>query len=158
MKFKTKKEAAEALIDRYDQIPFALIERAFGSDPTDLQLIAGGTATCIYCGAQEDKKPGEPCEYCEGNKQGDYTFEPTLAWPAGWGTLFHPRDMVDEKRIRKDAQGCAEAAGVLIYDSDETGLLLAIDGAGYDFYEAHWVPLYEWLGYHWHEEEAPATS
>lgn len=29
-----------------------------------------------------------------------------------------------------------------------------IDGAGYDFYEAHWEPLYKARGLHWHSEEA----
>ena len=30
-------------------------------------------------------------------------------------------------------------------------LVLGINGAGYDFYEHHWIPLYEALGYGWHE-------
>lgn len=30
---------------------------------------------------------------------------------------------------------------------------IGIDGAGYDFYEAHWIPLYEARGLHWHEGE-----
>jgi len=30
-------------------------------------------------------------------------------------------------------------------------LLLGIDGAGYDFHEDHWIPLYLALGYGWHE-------
>jgi hypothetical protein len=30
-------------------------------------------------------------------------------------------------------------------------LVLGINGAGYDFYEHHWIPLYTALGYAWHE-------
>lgn len=30
-------------------------------------------------------------------------------------------------------------------------LILAINGGGYDFYDAHWIPLYRELGYSWHE-------
>ena len=31
---------------------------------------------------------------------------------------------------------------------------LGIDGAGYDFYDAHWVPLYRLRGFTWHKETA----
>lgn len=40
-------------------------------------------------------------------------------------------------------------SGVLIREFDDE-LLLGIHGAGYDFFEAHWVPLYDALGYQWH--------
>lgn len=84
-----------------------------------------------------------------------------------WGTLFMPDDLCDVRRIEKlcrtiecdddgDLQEMRDAGwrevadtGVLaIYFEDE--LLLGIHGAGYDFYEAHWAPLYKALDYHWH--------
>lgn len=40
-------------------------------------------------------------------------------------------------------------SGVLIREFDDE-LLLGIHGAGYDFFEAHWAPLYDALGYQWH--------
>ena len=42
--------------------------------------------------------------------------------------------------------------GFRIFEIEE-GFLLGIDGAGYDFYEAHWIPLYKARGLQWHEEE-----
>lgn len=40
--------------------------------------------------------------------------------------------------------------GLLACVIDES-LMLAINGGGYDFYEAHWIPLYQALGYSWHK-------
>jgi len=145
-------------MEQFDNIPHALLERAFRSNPEDLELLAGGMATCIYCGAQDDMEPGEPCGYCDGNEEGQYEFGPVYGWPAAWGWLFHPSQSFEEDRIRADPEGCAKACQVLVYDSDETGILVGVDGAGYDFYEAHWIPLYEWFGYKWHEEESPTAS
>ena len=42
--------------------------------------------------------------------------------------------------------------GFRIYKSGEFGYFFGIDGAGYDFYEAHWTPLYEARGMKWHDE------
>ena len=46
-----------------------------------------------------------------------------------------------------------EACGFLVYDSDETGILLGVDGCGYDFYSSHWIPLYKKRGLWWHDKE-----
>ena len=43
--------------------------------------------------------------------------------------------------------------GVLATEIDGE-LILGINGGGYDFYEAHWIPLYRELGYGWHNVEA----
>lgn len=37
--------------------------------------------------------------------------------------------------------------------SEDYGYLIGIDGAGYDFYKAHWLPLYKARGLHWHKED-----
>jgi hypothetical protein len=45
--------------------------------------------------------------------------------------------------------------GVRIFESEEFGYFFGIDGAGYDFYEASWIPLYKARGLQWHD---PATE
>ncbi len=42
--------------------------------------------------------------------------------------------------------------GFRIYYSEEFGYFFGIDGAGYSFYEAHWIPLYQARGLHWDDE------
>jgi hypothetical protein len=37
-------------------------------------------------------------------------------------------------------------------------LVLGVNGAGYSFDEAHWMPLYLALGFKWHEKEEPAPA
>jgi hypothetical protein len=45
--------------------------------------------------------------------------------------------------------------GFRIYESEEFGYFFGIDGAGYSFYDEHWVPLYRARDLHWHD---PATE
>jgi hypothetical protein len=80
-----------------------------------------------------------------------------------WGWMWIVNDSVDESRINKllkpvededdELYGNQEVASTGIYAFEIDGyLVLGINGAGYDFYESHWIPLYEALGYQWHEE------
>ena len=80
---------------------------------------------------------------------------PDLDYPAGWGTMFHPECSLDEEWIRENIEE-VEQCGFLVYDSIETGILLGVDGCGYDFYQAHWTPLYRRRGLRWHERKAAA--
>lgn len=78
-----------------------------------------------------------------------------------WGTMFIVNDSVDKRRIEsllKDEDEDSEMMGS--FKVGDTGinawwidgeLVLGINGAGYDFYEAHWIPLYKALDYHWHK-------
>lgn len=40
--------------------------------------------------------------------------------------------------------------GFRVYECDDLGIVIGIDGAGYDFYESHWIPLYKAQGLKWH--------
>jgi hypothetical protein len=77
---------------------------------------------------------------------------PELDYPSGWGYMFHPENSLDEEWIRENIS-IVEECGFLIYDTEETGILLGIDGCGYSFYENHWTPLYKARDLHWHTEE-----
>ena len=77
---------------------------------------------------------------------------PIYDWPAGWGYLFHPDFSLDEEWIRENIE-TVEKCGFLVYDCEETGILLGIDGGGYSFYENHWIPLYKARCLKWHDEE-----
>ena len=71
-----------------------------------------------------------------------------------WGTMWSFGDSCDdwwlneEDGIRKMSE-----CGFRIYNSDEFGYFFGIDGAGYDFYESHWIPLYKKRGLQWHDTE-----
>ena len=150
-----KQEAIKEFAADFDHIPTSLITKAYNwedGSAEQLELLAGGTPCCLNCGGEsEEADPiGKPCEYCEDNQEGEYEFRATYAWPAAWGWMFHPKD--DEDWIRDNPKLVAQA-GFLVYDCDEAGILLGVDGAGYDFYEAHWAKLYDLRGLQWHDRE-----
>lgn len=62
--------------------------------------------------------------------------------------MFNDTDMIV---IYK--QALAEAGVEFrIYEQEDFEYIFGIDGCGYDFYEAHWIPLYEKRGFHWDDE------
>ena len=70
-----------------------------------------------------------------------------------WGTFFMPKTSLDADWLADNAESVASLGFTLIYrDGDFWGL--GIDGAGYDFYEAHWLPLYRLRGFRWHDGAA----
>lgn len=71
-----------------------------------------------------------------------------------WGTMWSFGNGLDDEWLSDyDGIKLMSECGFRIFYSGEFGYFFGIDGAGYDFYEAHWIPLYEARGLHWHEEE-----
>lgn len=71
-----------------------------------------------------------------------------------WGTMWSFGDSVDEWWLEnKNGLKLMSECGFRIYHSEKYGYFFGIDGAGYDFYEAHWIPLYKARGLKWHEHE-----
>ena len=72
-----------------------------------------------------------------------------------WSTMFEAKDEFLAKKILENSDEIINGAGFSIVDmrhSDkegayQTGVFLGVNGAGYDFYEAHWVPLYRLFGW-----------
>ena len=69
-----------------------------------------------------------------------------------WGTMWQFNDSCDDYWLEEcnGLQAMSEC-GFRIYHSDEFGYFFGINGCGYDFYEAHWIPLYEARGLKWHK-------
>jgi len=70
-----------------------------------------------------------------------------------WSTLFEAKDNTIKDRILENYEKIISEAGFTIIDLSrenegeyETGVFLGVNGAGYDFYEAHWIPLYKIFG------------
>ena len=72
-----------------------------------------------------------------------------------WGTMWSFGDSADDSWLDED-DGIAAMSrcGFRIYKSEEFGYYFGIDGAGYDFYECHWCPLYNARGLCWHDPVA----
>lgn len=69
-----------------------------------------------------------------------------------WSTMWQTSMMLShwiENNMEKVA-----SLGFQIYECDDLdGYILGIDGAGYDFYTDHWIPLYDAQGLEWHNQE-----
>lgn len=72
-----------------------------------------------------------------------------------WGTMWSFGDGCDDWWL-EDGDGIRimSECGFRIYEHEEFGYFFGIDGCGYDFYEAHWLPLYNARGLQWHDELA----
>ena len=71
-----------------------------------------------------------------------------------WGTMWSFGDSCDDWWLSNgNGIDIMSACGFRIYEHDEWGYFFGIDGAGYDFYEAHWIPLYKARGLRWHDED-----
>lgn len=69
-----------------------------------------------------------------------------------WSTMWSFGESIDDYWL--DECGGVEAmskCGFRVYKHDEFGYYFGINGAGYDFYEAHWIPLYRARGLEWHK-------
>lgn len=71
-----------------------------------------------------------------------------------WGTMWSFGDSCDDRWLaNEDGIRAMSECGFRIYESEEFGYFFGIDGAGYDFFSEHWVPLYKARGVHWHDPE-----
>ncbi len=70
-----------------------------------------------------------------------------------WGTMWAFEDFCDCDWIGdKDNRRKMAECGFRIYESEDYGYIFGIDGAGYSFYDEHWIPLYKARGLKWHDE------
>lgn len=70
-----------------------------------------------------------------------------------WGTMWSFGTILDDDWLSDhDGINLMSMCGFKVYEHDEWGYFFGIDGAGYDFYEAHWIPLYKARGLKWHND------
>ena len=69
-----------------------------------------------------------------------------------WSTMWQASNFLSYW-IEENMETVA-SLGFQIYECDDLdGYILGIDGGGYDFYEMHWIPLYNAQGLKWHTQE-----
>jgi len=72
-----------------------------------------------------------------------------------WGTVYEAKDQFLADKILANRDAIINDAGLTIVDLSRddkegaygTAVFLGVNGAGYDFYEQHWVPLYRIFGW-----------
>lgn len=123
-KFKTIKEATEHWVRSFNTIPTTAVKKLFDWES----------------------------EYGDGiemlTKEDDYMY----GYPAAWGWMWTFDEILDEDWARENPD-IIQQCGFVMYEHENLGIVLGIDGAGYNFYDQHWIPLYKARGLQWHEEE-----
>ena len=150
-------EACRSWVERdFSLIPTSLIEKAyFGENRCgeEIEVLAPSferfkeeykKENCI-----EKEDEDDPCEWCRVESCREAYDENTPKIPM-WGYVFVPQNPLDAEWIKENAEKVAEL-GFIVYETDEIGVFLGINGAGYDFFQHHWVPLYNARGLKWHE-------
>lgn len=76
-----------------------------------------------------------------------------------WGTMWSFENIIDDDWLsgefvdegKPSGLRALSDCGFRIYESEEYGYFFGIDGAGYDFFSEHWIPLYKARGLEWHK-------
>ena len=158
-----KIEAVERMVKQeFNAIPLTLIEKAYPNIDGwhNITPLLDGDYV-IYEGEEVEiiEKLGDDNSYIiediEGGRFTVNSYEvdcENLSIFPMWGTVWQSVGLQSEW-IGRNLDTVADC-GFEIYEADDLdGYILGVDGAGYDFYEAHWVPLYEAQNLKWHDEE-----
>ena len=167
MKFDTIKDAAHAWVHEMNEIPIGVVEKLMQNDEvTEITPAAVGDVVSFFMNGRvydgeivkdldEDTfvvhcyDDGEDTEVQKNDVEVKYD-----SYLPMWGTMWTFGDTCDDWWLEENGglQIMADC-GFRIYEQEDFGYIFGIDGAGYDFYESHWIPLYKARGLHWHKEE-----
>lgn len=173
----TIREAAEAWVHEMDAIPKAVLEKLMRlkfdeveevTPPSRYDRVSVFNLPEDYDGTEDE---GEIIRYNED--ENTYTVElddgveitvdkndleviEQDGYLPMWGTLW-VLPYMDQDWIEDNLQAVADC-GFRIYYQEDYGYIIGVDGAGYNFYESHWIPLYKARGLQWHDEDAENKS
>lgn len=169
MKFDTIKEAAREWVKEMNTIPMGVVEKLMGEDYEGVREITPPSKydrITIYSGEYSGESgeieayDGETEMYVVNLDNGEtvqvaeneFDREDYGGLPM-WGTMWAFGDSCDDWWLENGGLQLMADCGFRIYEQEDYGYIFGIDGAGYDFYESHWIPLYKARGLHWHKEE-----
>lgn len=182
MNFDTIKEATYAWVEGFNAIPMSVIEKIDEHDDytsiNDITPPAIGDRVYVHT----DEHAGDEGEIVGSKYDGEddlyeikFDSEPDnpsiisadcfdvieeTRLPM-WSTMWQFSDPTDIEWANGEYLGphLQEIAdcGFRIYESEDFGILIGIDGAGYDFYgteeyPSHWINLYKARGLQWHKK------
>ena len=168
----TRLDAAHEWVREFNAVSYGMIDKLMRNDPdewTEVTKPSAGDEVYVYEVPEElntlehggrirsyDEESELYCiELYDGQlvsaEEGDFEVERDSRLPM-WGTLWQFGDSADDYWLEEmDGLQVMSDCGFRIYEHEEFGYFFGIDGAGYDFYEAHWLPLYNKRGLQWHD-------
>ncbi len=172
MRYETLSEACHAWVESFNAIPVSVVEKLkeYSEYCDIIEITPPAKYDYVYITGGEYR--GESGEIIKTNDEeeryyvrlnqdktvwvdkDDLDVERYEALPMH-GTMWAFDDMIDRDWLSEEfCEGSLQAmadCGFRIYKSEDYGYIFGIDGAGYNFYEAHWYPLYKARGLHWHD-------
>lgn len=170
--YETRREAAQAWVREFNAIPQAIVEKLVQANPDEVYEVtppAVGDVVYVFGGPPyhgeilSHRSDGHDMLYMvrldDGRKVeltlDDFSQDRYELLPM-WGTMWAFSDPTDvewlDGYLGNHMQEMADC-GFRIYQQEDYGYIFGINGAGYDFYEQHWIPLYKARGLHWSEED-----
>lgn len=172
IELKTVEDAARYWASTMDAFPREMIEKLMQAEPDawhEITAPASGDRVYVYVlpdGADTLEHTGELVKRDEGTglwsvelddgaeittDEDNFTVEHDDGLPM-WGTMWSFHDSADTWWM-EDGNGVESLSkcGFRVYEHDDLGFFFGIDGAGYNFYESHWIPLYKARGLQWHD-------
>lgn len=165
----TIKEAAHEWVREMNAIPTSVVEKLMSIGGDDIHEVTepavGDRVYCYqplseHCGVIEDiYEDGRYHIQLDNDswtdaERDDFEVERDDGLPM-WGTMWTFGDSADDWWLEEgDGIKLMSECGFRVYESEDFGFIFGIDGAGYDFYESHWIPLYKARGLRWHDPAA----
>ena len=167
----TIKEATEKWVDGFNAIPQAVIEKLIAYNGLDevREITPPVIDDYVYVYTLEHR--GEITNYDEESglytveldtgkvvevEEDDFEVEPDDGSMYGlpmWGTMWSFGESIDDWWIENGSLRAMADCGFRVYEQEDFGYIFGIDGAGYNFYESHWIPLYKARGLRWNDDE-----
>lgn len=165
MRYKTINEATQAWVREMNAYPQEMIKQLMEYHPDDwTEVTKPSEHDMVY--VYDECSDGEIINVNDGAytirlnngteiecESSDFELDKYTYLPM-WGTMWSFGSSCDDWWLEEgNGIELMSQCGFRIYASEEFGYFFGIDGAGYDFYESHWIPLYKARGLHWHETE-----
>lgn len=170
MKFETERAAAIAWTDGFNAVPISIVEKLMRAEEELYEVTP--PAVGDRCLIIDDEHWGEHGEVVASGYDGEddlyeihvdgsdeniilaadeFDIERDSFLPM-WGTMWAFESPLDNDWLHGwgGLQKMADC-GFRIYEQEDYGYIFGIDGAGYDFCGAHWIPLYRERGLKWHD-------
>lgn len=167
MKYETINDAAHAWVAEFNAIPMAIIDKLLEANSEELHEITPpsvGDRVFVF-NSPADEDTGEIIEHNENIytiklddgttcdlEAGDFEVQHDEVLPM-WGTMWAFGDSIDNWWLEDGGLQIMADCGFRIYEQEDYDYIFGIDGAGYSFYDEHWIPLYKARGLKWHKEE-----
>lgn len=167
MKYETINDAAHAWVAEFNAIPMAIIDKLLEGNSDELHEITPpsvGDRVFVF-DSPADEDTGEIIERNESIytiklddgttcdlEAGDFEVQHDEFLPM-WGTMWAFGDSIDNWWLEDGGLQIMADCSFRIYEQEDYDYIFGIDGAGYSFYDEHWIPLYKARGLKWHKEE-----